>query len=342
MSMPSRAVTDTSVSVSLADLAKIEEERLQQEEADRARTREERARQEREATAKRHSEEMEAARATAEAAAQRSREEAIEKVRAEARERAASDVARIQAEARARLEVDNAARAHELAVLRAKRETGRRRREIALGVALAFVACLGGLGTYEASGRASKLERAGQELRDRERALGREHEDAKRTDLQALDRRHAALQARGFDRDAGEAKKTVEAARAAIDARSPSRDGLRTFADSLDALQSRIETLEKLSLLERRHADLAAWARAVRRTQAMQPVSDGAARARAPGAGSAAMVAYERALDTARARLAGDASSPGRPGASEPGPGSSTGTCRENDPGCGLDGKPVF
>lgn len=343
MSMPSRATTDTSVTISLAELAKIEEARVREEESERIRAREERARAERQAEAARRAAEAAEAEAAAGMRARRAREEAIEQARIEARERASAEVLRIEAEARARLDADNAVRAHELGELRVRRETGRRRREYALSAVLAAVVSLGGAMLYDRADHATKLERTVAELREGQRSLAGERDDAKRTELQALDRRHAALRARTPARGADDAQRTVEAARAGIDERAPDHGRLRAFADALDALQSRIESIEKLALLDRRHADLAAWAASVRRSHAASDARGAAQRARAPGAGATALAAYERALDGLRDELARRAPGGGRPIAVvDPGPGPQPGRCQQGDPSCGLDGRPLF
>ncbi|MBK7583835.1 MAG: hypothetical protein IPI67_27035 [Myxococcales bacterium] len=338
--MSSRVTTDTSVAMSLADLAKIEDERIEQEQTTRARAREQRAREQREAAARRLAEEAAGLAAAAEEQARRNREAVTEKARAEARERAAADVARIEADARARLELENAARAHELASLRVRRETGRRRREYVLGAALALLVSVGAVAAYDANQRITTRERASLELKEREHALIQEHNDAKRTDLAALDRRHANLLARPLSDKAASERDTAAAARAGLDARSPGQDGLRAFGDALDALQTRVEGLERLSALEHRHADLASWASSVRRTSALQDVQSAALAARKPGAGPDALVAYERALDAARPKLGERAGQAGPLVTNET---TTTGrTCREGDPGCGLDGRPLF
>jgi hypothetical protein len=86
MSMPAHR-SETSVTISLAELARIEEERVKGEEAARARDRAERARQVREGEAARRAEEAAKLAADEEARTRRAREAAIEKARLEARER---------------------------------------------------------------------------------------------------------------------------------------------------------------------------------------------------------------------------------------------------------------
>jgi membrane protein involved in colicin uptake len=128
MSMMTRDTSETSVAFSLAELAKLEQERVQQEDLQRARAREREAREQQEAAARRRSAEEARVAAAAEELSRARREEAEARARAEARVRVAGEVARIEAEAKARLDADNAERAHELAVLRTRTEGGRRRR----------------------------------------------------------------------------------------------------------------------------------------------------------------------------------------------------------------------
>ncbi len=311
MSMMTRNTSDTSVTFSLAELARIEEERVREEDLRRARAREKDARERREAEAARR--EAEAARVAAEAEVQarRAREEAEEKLRREARERAAIEVARIEADARVRLDADNAARAHELAVLRTRAEGGRRRTQHVLAASLALVICGGGAGAYAGTRRVAALEQEADQLREGRQALAREREQAKTTELAALDRRHAALRARPLARDAEEARATAEAARRAIDAGSLDRDRLRAFGEALDALQARLDAVEKLAALDRRQADLAAWAVERGRGEVTAPARTAAARARAGGADEGALRTYEWTLDQLRDALSQVASRSG-------------------------------
>ena len=88
MSTMIRGTTETSVTFSLAELAKIEEERVREQDAQRARTRDLAARQQREAEAQRRATEAGRIAAEAEARARRERGEAEAKARLEAREQA--------------------------------------------------------------------------------------------------------------------------------------------------------------------------------------------------------------------------------------------------------------
>jgi hypothetical protein len=220
MSTMTRTTSDTSVTFSLAELAKLEQERVREEDLQRTRAREKEARELRDAEARRR--ETEAARiaAESEARARREREEAAEKVRLEARERVAADVARIEVEAKARLEADNAARAHELVVLRARTEGGRRRLQTALALALGLVLCGGGVAAYEVSQHVAGLEKSAELLREEHVSLARERDSARAAELAALDRYHAELRARSLASSAVEAGTTADAARSAVDAKA--------------------------------------------------------------------------------------------------------------------------
>lgn len=288
--------SENSVTFSLAELARIEEERVREEDAHRARAREQAARERREAEARKRAEEEARIAATEQAREKRAREEAAERVIREARAKAEIETARMQAEAKARLDADNATRAHEIAVIRAKAESGRRSTIYGLAVALGIVLVGGGVAGLTASSRVSALEQDAERLRESQLSLSREHEQARATELSALDLRMAALVARPLAKEAGEARTTAEAARSAVNTKAVDHTRLRAFADALDALQARIETLEKLASLERRKDSLDTLATALRK-DADTRVRDAALRAKAAGADDDAVNAYESALD---------------------------------------------
>lgn len=340
MSMINQNTSEHSVTFSRAELAKIEEERVRNEDIQRARAREREARERQEAEARRRAEEAAQVAAEAEARARARREEAEEKARAEARERAAVEVARIAAEAKARLEADNAARAHELAVLRVQNEGGRRRMQHALVAVIGLVLLGGSAATYGVKRHVAGLEVDAERLREGQTALSREREDAKAAALSTLDRRYASLRGRSIPREAEEARATAEAARNAIDAKALDHSRLRAFGDALDVLEARLNGLEKLASLDRRHADLTAWAGERRRSDLAEGARNAAARAKAGGSDEGALKASEGELDRLRDSLArpvsggvagvGSQSSPGRTGPKCTDP---------NDPLCGFDGQ---
>ncbi|WP_437281154.1 hypothetical protein WME90_11515 [Sorangium sp. So ce375] len=338
--MMSRDTSDTSVTFSLAELAKLEEARVREEHLQRARARDERAREQREAEARQRAAEAARVAAETEAQARREREQAETEARADARARAAIEVARIEAEAKARLEADNAARAHELAVVRARAEGRRRGVAHALAAALGLVLCGGAAGAYGVAQHVAGLEQEARRLREAQAAQVEERESARAAELAALDRRHAALRGRPLASDAEEARAIAEAARNALDPRALDHNRLRAFGDALDALEARLDALERIAALDRRHADLAAWAAERRRPEATAAAQVAAARARTPGADEGALRAYESALAQLREALARPAA-PGAPGP-RPQVGSRQPQCSNpGDPMCSLDGRPL-
>jgi hypothetical protein len=335
MTMTSR--DETSVTFSLAELARLEEERVR---ADEARTREARAREareKREAEVARRSAEAAQIAAEAEARAKRAREAAEEQARREAREKVAADVARIEAEARARIEADNAARAHELAVLRVGEESGRKRLAAALVAVIGLAVIGGGAAAFSVDRRVSALTLEAQSLREGQQALGREREHAKAGELAALDRRHALLKGRAAVKDAAEAASAAAATRRAIDDKQLDQHRLRAFADALDALEAREAAVDRLAALDRRLADLGAWAADRKRDAALGVARSAAARAKA-SPDDAALRGYEDALDAARATRAHAPGAGPRADRPDPGPGGPK-TCDPNDPLVGLDCK---
>jgi len=293
--------TSDSVTFSLAELSKIEHERVRDEEVQRARAREDRAREERQAETRRRAEEETRIAADADARVRRERDEAEERARVEARKQAAIEVARIDAEARTRLEADQAARAHELAVLEHRSSRRGHRLQLALALVVGLVAGGGSAGAYAVT-RAGSLETEARGLRDAQASLTREREQAFAADLGALDRRHAALRARSTA-SADDARAAATAARNAIDERAPKADQLRAFGDALDVLDKRLDGLQQIAELDRRYADLAAWASKQQRSGIMGAAQAAAASAKAAG-GDGALLAYEGELDSARATLA--------------------------------------
>ena len=334
-----RDAIETSVTFSLDELSRLEQDRVREEEVHRTRLREESRRQQRTADERHRAEEE--ARIAADAAdrARRLREEAEEKARCEARARAALEVARIEAEAKARLEADNALRAHELAVLRARRERAGRNLHRVLGVALVLAVLGGSVTAYAMTRHVAALEQETERLRERQIALVREREQAIAGELAALDRRFATLRA-GTGADAADEVLVAEGARAGIEVPAADSGRLRAFADALDALALRLQMTERRDQLDRRHADLVAWAAKLRRSEILAPIQNLAVRARTAGANESVLRAYEEALDRARAALvSGPARAQGASGVvGVPAP-----RCTNpHDPLCGLDGQPLL
>ena len=342
MSTMTRNNSETSVTFSLAELAKIEQERVAEEDSLRVAAKEREARAQRETEASRRAAELAQVTAQADARTQRAREEATDKARNEARERVAADVARIEAESKARLDADNAVRAHELTVLRARTEGSRSRVQIALAAALGLVLCGGTLAAYQGSQRVASLEQDASRLHEERSSLARERDSAKSTELAALDRRYAALLARPLAAGAEEARVTAAAARNALDPRAIDHGRLRAFGEAQDGFEARIDALEKVALLDRRQADLTAWAADRRRTEITAAARSAAARAKSSGADEASVRLYEGALEKLHDALAQTTTSAGATGRPPPATSAVTQSCVQGDPGCGLDGTRLF
>jgi hypothetical protein len=194
---------------------------------------------------------------------------------------------------------------------------------------------------YQVSQHVAGLEQSAAQLREEHVSLARERDSAGAAELAALDRRHAGLLARSMIASAGEARATADAARSAVDAKALDHGRLRAFGEALDALELRIEALEKVAALDRREADLAAWAAERRRTEITAVARSAAVRARAASADESAIRAYEVALDQLHDTLAHAVAATGRaPVASQPGVVKPA--CAPGDPGCGLDGTRIF
>jgi hypothetical protein len=343
MSTTHQNPSDTSVTFSLAELAKLEQERVREEDARRASDREKTARATREAETARRAAEAAKIAADEEARARRLKAEAEEQARLAAKQRAEIEIARIQAESKVRLDAENAQRAHELALFRVRTEAGRRRITGALAAALALVVAAAGLGGYRLNSQLGSVEQEAERLRDGQQALAKEREHAKATELNALERRFAALGTRPNLRQAEEARAAAETARKAIDTRALDHDRLRAFADALDALEGRLDGLDRLDALDQRRADLAAWAAERKRSDVLAATGTAAARARAL-CDESALRGYEAALDRAREALAKEPpTGGGRQAIAKTDGGSGGRTCPgPGFPGCGLDGKPIF
>ena len=319
------ARTENSVQFSLAELHRIEEERVREEESHRARSREQAAKERREIEARKRAEEEARIAAAEQAREKRAREEAAEQALREARAKAEIETARMQAAAKAQLEADNAQRAHELAVLRAKAESGRRRTIYGLAVALGVVLCAGGAAAISSSQRMNALEADAARLRESQASLSREHEQNRSAELGALDLRMAALVARPSAKKAPDAQKTAEAARAAVNPQAIDHARLRAFADALDALQGRIEAVDRLASLDTRRASLEGWATALHKDVDAKIAS--AATSATSALDDAALNGYERALDRLQRDL--ESAGPRKGGAT-----GTTTTSNSNRPTC--------
>jgi len=195
MTMMTSAASESSVMTSLSELARIERERVGDEELARAREREELAHGEQVRADERRREEdgrIEAARAIE---AERQREATDARIRAEARARAAHEVTRIQAAANVQLESDNAVRAHELVVLRSRAEVSGARVQWGLLAALGLVCVAAAVGAYEVNGYVASLERKAGLQREELASAARDHESSRLATLTARDRLEATAYA---------------------------------------------------------------------------------------------------------------------------------------------------
>jgi hypothetical protein len=128
---------ESSVLFSLAELQRLEQDRIGAEEHERATARQRRERERREAEAEHHR--VEQARLASEqaVAAESAQRELETKARERARAQAAVEVTRIEAEAKVRLAAEEHARTQELALLRTRTQQGLYRACVTLSVALA-------------------------------------------------------------------------------------------------------------------------------------------------------------------------------------------------------------
>jgi hypothetical protein len=335
----SRGVSDGSVTFSLAELAKIEEQRVREDDERRARAVEERERKRIEAEARLRAEERARIEAETAGRAQRERAAAEEAARLEARKQAAVDVARIEAEAKARLDAEKAAREHELVLLRERKDRTRSRLQWVLGAVIGLTVCGGSASAWAVGRHVDALEQEAERLRERQVALAREREQAATSELAALDRRHAALRALPVASGAPDALAAADSARSSIDSAAPDQARLRVFRDALDMLAGRIDSLRRLAHLDQRRGDLAKLASAQRRTIDALSAVDVAAKTAAKSADPSALDSYSSALDVLRDELARPAGGGGgRRVEKDPGV-----VCTNpHDPLCGLNGRPLI
>lgn len=139
---------ESSVLFSLAELQRMEQDRIGAEEHERATARQRRERERREAEAERNRvEQVRLASERAETAEAALREKEIQ-ARQRAREQAALEVARIEAEARVQLAADEQMRTHEVASLHAQAQAGLYRVCVGLSVTLGVVLCSVAFGAW--------------------------------------------------------------------------------------------------------------------------------------------------------------------------------------------------
>ena len=127
-----------------------------------------------------------------------------------------------------------------------------------------------------------------------------------------------------------------------MDPKALDHDRLLAFGDALDALQARLDTLDRIAALDHRRDDLAGWAADRRRGEALAAARTAGTRARLTGT-SDSLQAYEIALDQVRDGLAHTVTGVGHQAVAASDSKSGKGApCLEGDPGCGLDGRRAF
>ena len=213
------------------------------------------------------------------------------------------------------------------------------------GLAAALILAMGGGGvaTYRASQHVVSLERETADLREGQQALARGREagqgDRARRPRPALRRRCAP------GPGSEEARQTVEAARGAVGEKTLDHDRLRAYADALDGLQALMEGQERIAALDRRLGDLAAWAgEREGKSEATAEAGRAPRRWRRRRAATVRSEAYDgNSITCARGRSPeGPSTGPGPGGAGRsrgPPVACATGPA---DPGCDLNGHPIF
>ncbi len=352
-----RETTETSVSFSLAELARLERDRQRDEEQRRARAREARAAEERKADAERQRAEERRAIAESEARRQRERETAETSALTEARARAVVEVARIEAEAKTRLEAANAQRTHELAMLRVRAEKGLQRTHWALAAALGLTCSLAALGLYGAARKNERLEQDLTRLSQEKTDAVQKWDEAQRRHLDALDRWHEVLGARPLDSDVRTALEEAVALRRSIGDTNAREVGLgavkglepskvAAYAAALGDAQRRLDTARRRATLDQRFSDLTALAARHRGGNVAAALAAAAAIKARPSGDSSTLARYERALDGLRDSLAASSITGNPAGAGPATVHVTTGhsrqpPCADGDPMCDSDGPSI-
>lgn len=345
--MSMQTTNESSVSIALAELARMEQERVREEELERVRAEEKRAEEAQQAIllqriaieerlSREHSDRVRS-----------EREEAEARARRDARERAAAEVARIEAAAKAKLDADNAVRAHELAILQARRvqHAGLPIRVLtaALGGLLGVAVCGWCWSARKVEESRLEAEKVHQSLQEFARAV----EEARTTELLDLDRRLASLRQRPFA-NAGEPPfAAAELARGeiAVGAERIEANGLHRFAHAIADCEVRLRHLENLAALDQRQVDLTTWAGQRRADTTF--VRAAAALAKSKPDDEASTHEYERAMDRLRETLAAPSAVSLKNGPSSPpspstrSVGASCGPEHRGDPLCGLNNRPL-
>ncbi|HEX2882048.1 MAG TPA: hypothetical protein VHO25_21160 [Polyangiaceae bacterium] len=134
---------ESSVLFSLAELQRMEHDRLAIEERQQATARERRERERRQAEAEQHRHEQEQRASERAATEEHARREAEALAHERARQQSVVEVARIEAEAKVRLAAEERARTQELALLRTRSHQGLYR--VCVGLSVALLAALSGM-----------------------------------------------------------------------------------------------------------------------------------------------------------------------------------------------------
>jgi hypothetical protein len=336
MATMTQSTPETSVLFSLAELARIEEERVHEEEREQRRERHERRLARDRAEAAERAAEAARVASETEARAERQRQDLEDQVRRQAREQAAIETARIQAEAKAKLDADNAVRSHELDLLRTKNERYRGRLRYVFAAFVGLVALSGAASAFSVDQHLTALNARTVELeRGRAEALAA-HERSLTITLERLDKRHEAL-SRVELPHAEALRDAADKARRALEGASLDADRLAVFERALDAWQLRADHHARLQALDTRHRDLEAWAMKQRQTKLLDDSRRLAAKAHAAGADERALDAFGKSLEALAASLRAGASGGGGVITTTDDGG---GTCTDpHDPLCGFDGK---
>ncbi len=167
---------ESSVVFSLAELQRMEQDRIGAEEHERATARARRERERRDAEAERNR--LAQAQLAIERAAteERARREAEIKAREQAREQAALEVARIEAVARVKLAADEQMRTHELASVQTHAYAGLYRICIGLSLTLSLVLCAAAFGAWRVSTDFDQAKQATLQSRQEREAMVRERD----------------------------------------------------------------------------------------------------------------------------------------------------------------------
>jgi colicin import membrane protein len=296
-----------SVLFSLSELAAIEESRVREETAHRASMQREQEAARQAAIDAEHAAERARIAAEQSRRAEEARADEEERVKRSAREQAELEVARIEAEARARLREEDAARAHELEVLRLRNDARCSRLRFALAGSLCAVAIGGATAGWAVQRHVAAIAQESQRVRDDSWALQKTHDETMAAELASLDARHASLAANVEDK-ATKALLRAEAARSAIETGRLDSGRLRSFRAALDELDGVAKRERQLATLDRRLNDLRRWAETAKSSAPIEAARKAAAKAR--DGGPEDVERYQRELDGLASALGSGTAAP--------------------------------